>query len=165
MSMNKKVLDLMNTQIKEELDSSYVYLAMSAYFENITLKGFATWYKTQAEEEVKHAMKFYGHILDRGDKIELLAIDKPKTTWKTPIEAAKDAYAHEQYITKKIHNLLDLANKENDYAAASMLKWFVDEQVEEEANALEIVEKLKYVGESNGGLLVLDHHLGKRKSG
>ncbi len=162
MAMKKKVLDALNKQVNAELYSAYLYLSMAAYFESNNLKGFAHWMAVQAKEELSHAMKFYNHIVERGSRAVFSAIEKPREEWKSPLEAFSDAYAHEQEVTSLIHGLVDLARAEKDHATDSMLKWFVDEQVEEEASASEIVEQLKMVKESSNGLLMLDHRLGKR---
>lgn len=142
--------------------SSYLYLSMSANFESSNLSGFANWMKVQAQEEMVHAMKFYGHIIERGGKVILDKINKPPVEWKIPLKAFEDAYAHEQIVTKLIHNLVDIAAKEKDHASTSMLQWFVDEQVEEEASADEIVQKLKLMKDAPGGLFMLDQELAKR---
>ena len=124
----------LNDQINAELYSAYLYLSMAAYFEDTNLPGMAGWMKAQAQEEVGHAMKFYGYVFDRDSKVELKAIDGPKTKWASPLAAFEDAYKHEQKVTGLIHKLVDLANKEKDHATRSFLNWFVDEQVEEDAS-------------------------------
>ncbi len=97
--MNAKVADSLNTQLREELFSSYLYLSMAAYFENEGLRGFAHWMEQQAKEELEHAMKIYRFIADRGARIKLLDIEQPKHEWKSPLDAFEDALKHEQYIT------------------------------------------------------------------
>ena len=153
----------LNKQINEELFSSYLYLAMSADFEAKNLMGAAKWMKMQADEELEHAMKFFHFVLERGGEVDLLPIGKPQKSWKTPLAAFQDAEKHEQHITGCINDLFELAGKEKDYATQSMLKWFVDEQVEEEANASEILAQIKIVGDIPGHLFWLDHQLGKRE--
>lgn len=155
----------LNDQINAELYSAYLYLSMAAYFEDTNLPGMAGWMKAQAQEEVGHAMKFYSYVFDRDSKVELKAIDGPKTKWASPLAAFEDAYKHEQKVTGLIHKLVDLANKEKDHATRSFLNWFVDEQVEEEASTKMIAERLKVIGDSKPGLFMLDRELGGRGSG
>ena len=163
--MDEKMLKALNTQINKEFYSAYLYLAMSAYFEDNNLKGFACWMKVQAQEEMSHGMKIYNHIIERGGKVELFAIDLPKGVWNSPLEVFKASYDHEKKVTKMIHDLLALAVEINDYATIVFLHWFVTEQVEEEASALEIVEKLKLIDNNSPAILFLDAELGKRQTG
>ena len=162
MGISKNIQDNFNAQLNREYFSSYLYLAMAGYFEAMNLKGFANWMRVQAEEEKLHAMKFYNFILERGGEIELEAIDKPQKSWDSPLAAFEDALKHEEFITGHIHNLADISLTEKDHAAHSFLKWFVDEQVEEEDSANEIIGKLKLVGSSGSGLFMLDAELGQR---
>jgi ferritin len=160
--LNKNVQDVINEQIKNELYSSYLYLAMSAYFEAQNLPGCAHWMRMQSNEEVAHAMKFFDFIFDRGGRVTLKAIDQPAFEWKSPLAAFEQAYEHEQKVTAMINNIYAVATKENDYPTQVMLHWFIDEQVEEEKNASTIVEQLKMIGDHTNGLLMLDHRLGER---
>ena len=163
MVIQEKVRKALNKQINAELYSSYLYLAMAAYFEAKSLLGFANWFKVQSREENTHAMKFYEYIVERGGKVSLTAIEAPKTEWKSALDAFEEAYTHELKVTGMIYDLGKLAKSESDYATESMLKWFIDEQVEEEANASLIVEKLKMIKDSANGILMLNHELGERK--
>ncbi|MFH0876309.1 MAG: ferritin [archaeon] len=163
MKLNEKMEKALNEQINKELFSEYLYLSMAAHFEGQALKGFSHWMKKQANEEHTHAMKLFDYMLERGGNIKLTAIDSPKAEWKTPLNAFEEAYAHEKFITESINKVVDAANENKDKATAVFLNWFVSEQVEEEANADEIVQKLKMVGPSTGGLFALDHQLGKRE--
>jgi ferritin len=161
--IGKKMLDALNEQINAELFSSYLYLAMAADFQAKTLKGFANWMEVQAREEAGHAKRIYDFLVDRGGRIALKAIAAPPAEWKSPLAAFEASYAHEQKVTAMIHELAELAAAEGDHAAAVMLQWFVTEQVEEEANASEIVEKLKLVKDSAQGLFMMDSLLAQRK--
>jgi Ferritin-like protein len=163
MVIKEKMVKAINKQINAELYSSYLYLSMAAYFEANNWLGLAAWMKVQAREENAHAMKFYGYVFERGGRVVLAAIDAPKTEWKSPLAVFEEVYAHELKVTGLIHDLANLAKKENDHATESMLKWFIDEQVEEEANAALIVEQLKRIKDSANGLFMLDHKLGERK--
>lgn len=161
--ISEKMQKALNDQIQAEMSSSYLYLSMSACFHGVIMDGMAHWMSVQAKEENGHAMKMFGYLIERGGKVELQAIEKPKTTWASPLEAFKDTYKHEQYITSRINDLVKLAYDEGDVATLIFLQWFVTEQVEEEANASKIVAMLEMIGESKNGLFMLDHNLGKRE--
>jgi ferritin len=160
--LSKKLEKTINEQINEELFSAYIYLSMSAWFETQNLKGFANWMYIQYQEEVTHAMKFFRYINERGGQVILEAVQKPETDWKNPFLAFEETLKHEKHITSKINNLVTIARVEKDYATESFLAWYVDEQVEEEANAMEILAQLKMIGESKTGLLMLDKELSTR---
>ncbi|MEN6384849.1 MAG: ferritin [Phycisphaerales bacterium] len=160
--ISEKMVKALNEQVNAELYSAYIYSAMEAYFLSINLDGFANWMCIQAKEEQTHAEKFYKYINERNGRIELEAIAKPQKDWKNALDVFEAAYKHEQYVTGRINSLVELARSEKDYATESFLKWFIDEQVEEEANALKIVETLKMVKDSTGSLLMLDHQMAKR---
>ena len=158
-----KMVEELNKQINAELYSHYLYLAIAAYFDSINLSGFANWMKVQAKEEEGHALKIYEHLVTRGGRVKLLQINQPPFEWKTPLEAFEAAYSHEVWVTSNIHRLIGLAEGEKDYATANMLQWFVSEQVEEEASVLNIVQKLRMIGDNLGALLMMDKELGERK--
>ncbi len=160
--MPKKVRDAMNEQIKYELESYYIYLSMVAYFHSQTLDGMAHWMRCQAHEEMIHAMKFFDHIIDRGETVELLDLKQLKTTWSSPLEAWKNAYEHEKFITGKIHGIIKIAREENDFASDTILNWFSKEQIEEEQNADKAAKELELVGDNKHALLMLDRELGAR---
>jgi ferritin len=163
MMFSKKLENAINKQINAELWSAYLYLSMSAYFESINLSGFANWMRVQAQEEVNHAMKFYNHIIERRGRVLVSAIAATPTTWKSPLSTFDEAFKHEQKVTGMIENLANIAAAEKDYATTSMLNWFHDEQVEEELSTDTIVQKLKMIEKSTGGLFMLDRELAKRK--
>lgn len=156
--------DAINSQINKELFSSYLYLSMSAYFEAATLPGFAQWLRLQADEEREHAMKFYEHLLDRGGQVKLMAIAAPRTEWSNALEAVEEILAHERTITASIHALYETALSEKDYPAQILLQWFINEQVEEEKNAGEILEQMRRIEAHETAILMLDHRLGKRRA-
>jgi len=158
-SIEKKL----NEQVNAELFSSYLYLSMSAYFEDLSLVGFANWMKVQAHEELTHAMKIYDFIHERGGKVTLEAIDKPENKWKNVLHVIEETYKHEQLVTSLIHNLVEISIKEKDYATQNFLQWFVDEQVEEEATASLLLERVKMIDGKNPGLFMLDKELKGRK--
>ena len=160
--LSKKMGKALNEQINAEMYSSYLYLSMSAWFEGRNLPGFAQWMKVQAGEENNHAMKFYRYVFDRLGKVELAAIEGPPTEWESPLAVFEEVFAHEQRVTAMIHDLADLAAKEKDLATQSFLKWFIDEQVEEEASADAVVRKLRMMGDFPGGVFMMDRELGSR---
>ncbi|MCL2789382.1 MAG: ferritin [Desulfobulbus sp.] len=160
--MQKKMLKALNGQINAEMYSSYLYLAMEAYFQSISLKGFATWMRVQAQEELMHAMKFYDFTNERGGKVTLEAIAKPETAWTSPLAVFEAVLKHERHVTSLINDLIDLAISEKDHATNNFLQWFISEQVEEEASAGEIVEKLKLIKDNPSGLFMVDAELNKR---
>ena len=160
--LSKAVQDAINEQIKNELYSSYLYLAMSAYCEANNLPGFAHWLRVQSQEEIEHAMKFFGFVNERGGRVVLEAIDKPPVEFESPVKIFEETLNHERKVTAMINSLYELALEEKDYASQVMLHWFIDEQVEEEANASYILDTLKAVGEKGQALVMLDRELAKR---
>lgn len=160
--VNKKIQDSVNEQINKEYYSAYLYLAMVAYAQSENLKGFANWFHVQAKEEVSHAEKMQQYLFDQGARVVLAAIDEPQVEFKSPAELFEKALKHEQAVTSSINNIVDLAKKENDHATGIFLQWFVTEQIEEEANASEILQKLKMVAGSAQGLLIMDAKLAAR---
>jgi len=162
--MDKKLLDEMNVQINKEMYSGYLYLGMAAHFEAENLPGFAHWMVLQAEEELEHAMKFFDFLNEIGEKVNLEAIDKPDSKFGSPQKVFAQVLEHEQFVTSRIHLLFKLAVEANEFPAQMFLQWFVNEQVEEEKNATEILENLKLAGESGNALLMLDRALAQRKA-
>ncbi|MFH1207102.1 MAG: ferritin [Patescibacteria group bacterium] len=160
--INRKVEAALNKHIGEEVYSAYLYLALAAFYESKNLKGFGQWLQVQYAEELGHAKKFFDYILARDGSVELPAIPKPPVKFSAPHVAFALTHEHEQKITRLIDSLFDLALKEKDVATQNFLRWFIDEQVEEEASTLEIVEKLKLIGGKGSGIMMLDHQLGKR---
>jgi ferritin len=165
MMLPKKIEAAMNKQINHELYSSYLYLSMSAYFMGLNLEGFAHWMRVQAQEELMHGIKFFDHLIERGGKPKLDAVKAPEGVWKSPLEVCQAVAKHEQFISKNINALADLALAEKDHASMTLLQWFVNEQVEEEANASVLVERVKMVKDSTGGLFMLDQQLAQRPAG
>jgi ferritin len=160
--LKQKIEKAINKQINAEMWSGYLYLSMSSYFESIGLSGFANWMWIQAREEMSHAMRLFHHVVERGGRVLLEPIDKVQTEWKSPLHVFEQTYKHEQKVTSLINDLLDLSIQEKDHATSNMLQWFVDEQVEEEASADEIVQKLRLIGKNGNGIFMLDNELGQR---
>jgi ferritin len=163
--MTDKTLKAVNDQIQAELESAYHYLAMSARLEEMNLRGMAHWMRVQWEEETSHAMKFFAHLIEVGQTPKLKGLGEPKTRFKNAREAFEEVLAHEQQITRRIHDLYELAQAEKDYPLQLLLHWFIQEQVEEESTAQEIVNRLKLIGDSGAGLFVLDRELAGRGRG
>jgi len=161
--LSDKMQAALNDQLNAEAYSAYLYWSMSACFEAANLKGFASWMRAQALEEMVHAAKFFDFVNQRRGRVILGQIKAPPTEWASPLEAFEAAFKHECYVTSRIHDLVALAAAEKDHATASFLRWFVDEQVEEEATADEIVQKLRQIADSPGGLFMLDRELAARK--
>ena len=161
--IGKKMEKAINEQINKELYSAYLYLAMSAYSAEIGLTGFSNWFKLQYKEELAHADKFFDYLLGHGNSAKLSGIEQPPSNFKSPLALFEQTLKHEQFVTKSIHSLVDLAIAEKDHASNQFLQWYVSEQVEEEAHATEILTKLRMVGDKNQGLLMIDAQLGGRK--
>lgn len=154
----------LNNQVQKELHSAYIYLSMAAYFEAENLPGAAHWMRSQAGEEQQHAMKLFDFIIDRGGRVALQAIGEPPASFASPVAVFEAAYAHEQTVSKSIHDLYALALHENDYPTQVMLQWFINEQVEEEKNANAIMSQLRMVGNSPAALFMIDRQLAARAS-
>jgi len=161
--LTKKLEDAINEQINKELYSAYLYLSMSAYCEAENLPGSAKWMRTQAQEEVDHAMRFFDYVNARGGRVVLKAIDMPTPVWKSPLEMFEQALDHERKVTGRINRLYEVALAEKEYAAQVELQWFITEQVEEEQKAGQVVEQLKRVEAHPMGLLMVDRQLGERE--
>lgn len=163
MKLSKKLGQAINDQIQAEIYSAYLYLAMSAYCEDISMPGYAHWLRAQSEEEIEHAMKFFHYVNERGGRVTLQAIQQPDAEFDSPLDVAEQTYAHEQKVTRLIHDLYALAVEEKDYAAQVFLQWYIDEQVEEEDNATRLVEMIEMVKDNPNGLFMLDQKLGARE--
>jgi ferritin len=157
-----KMQKALNTHLNEEFYSSYLYLSMAAYFEAKNLKGLANWMRIQSTEEQMHGMKFFDFILQKGGKINLTQLGAPKIEWKSISEVFADTLKHEQKISGLINKLVEVAMAEKDFATNTFLQWFVTEQVEEESNVEEIIQKIDMIGEDKSGLYMLDNELGAR---
>jgi len=160
--ISKKLAEEMNKQITEEFRAGAYYLAMAAYFAEQGLDGFTNFFIVQAEEERFHAMKFFHFINDLGGKVEITGYEDPKSDFSSVEEVFQLALKHEQFVTARIHKLLDVAKNENHHPTMSFLQWFVDEQVEEEATMSGILDKIRLSGGAGPGLLFLDKELAGR---
>ena len=160
--LSEKMEKTFNDQINAELYSAYLYYSMAAYLEAEGMAGMAHWMKLQAIEEQIHAAKMFDFVNERGGKVTLTAIEAPPITWDSPLSLFEAAYKHEVHVTSLINHLVDLAMEEHDHASNAFLQWYVSEQVEEEASAQEVVQKLKMAGQTQGGLFMVDRELGQR---
>lgn len=160
--LKSEVLAALNKQIQHELSNYYAYRAMSVWFEQEVLKGFAAHYKTQGDEETGHAERFITHVQDMGGDVVLGAIGAPKMKFASPLDAAKAAQKLERVTTGMINDLYAVAVKANDLATQHALQWFINEQIEEEKTADEIVKLLEKAADSVGAIYQIDHHMGKK---
>ena len=161
---NKKLQNAINDQIQRELESAQIYLSMAAYFDSANLPGFAQWMKMQFQEEQAHAFKFYDYVFDRGGQVILQALGQPPTEFQSPLDVLEQTLAHEQKVTGHINDLYALAVEEKEYSSQIFLQWFVEEQVEEEKAAGDIIALLKRVGDNEHALMMLDRELGQRQA-
>ncbi|MEW6754638.1 MAG: ferritin [Candidatus Latescibacterota bacterium] len=160
--LSKPMQQALNRQINAEFYSAYLYLAMSAHFEKTNLRGMAHWMRVQYQEETAHGLKIFDYLHDREAEVSLTQVDTPKGDVETPLKAFELALEHEREVTAMIGELVDLAAKERDHATQVFLHWFVNEQVEEESTASQIVQQLRLVGNNANGLFMMDRHLGSR---
>lgn len=160
--ISKKLEAAINAQINAELWSAYLYLSMSSYCQEAGFPGMANWFAVQFKEEQDHAMIFFNYLQSRGGRVLLSPIEAVPTEWASPLAAFEHTLEHEGKVTSLINNLMALAVEEKDFAAQSRLNWFVDEQVEEEENATELIQKLRLIGNNGYGLYQLDQELAVR---
>ena len=156
------MLNALNEQINAEQYSAFLYLSMSAYLSEKGLPGFANWMYVQYQEELSHANKFFSYIIERGGKVEIKAIKQMPDTWDGIIDIYQATQEHEQMVTSLINDLMEIAIQEKDHATQSFLQWFVDEQVEEEANVQEILDTLKLINGQGNGIFMLDREMRQR---
>jgi ferritin len=162
--ISKKMEAAINKQINLEIQSALMYLQMSAHFAHENLNGFGHWMRIQHSEELVHANKLFDYLLQRDGEVGLTAVAAPPRTWKTTIAACEAAYAAEVNNTTQINALMDQAIKENDHATRVILEWFVEEQVEEESSALNLIKQVQLAGNAPGAILLLDRELGARQA-
>lgn len=160
--INKKIEEAINAQINAEMWSAYLYLSMATQCHELGYSGMANWFEIQFKEEQDHAKIFYNYLISRGGRVSLKAIDAVPTEWKDALAMYKNTLEHEQVVTSLINDLYALATKEKDYATQSMLKWFIDEQVEEEEHARTLIDSLKMINGNGYGLYMLDKELAAR---
>ncbi len=162
--LSKTIQKAFDTQIKDELESAYLYLSMSSYCNAENFLGFGKWLRLQAQEELGHGMKLFDYVHHRGGHASLQAIEQPKAQFSNLLELFKMVLEHEKKVTTRIHKLYQMTIAENDYAGQIELQWFITEQVEEEQNATMIVEQLKMIGDNKAALLMMDKEIGTRSA-
>ena len=160
--VSPKIQDAINAQINAAFWSAYLYLSMAMNFEADGKAGIANWFRIQFKEEQAHAEIFINYLISRGGRVELKAIDAVETEWPSPIAAFEATLEHEKKVTAMINNLYALAEAEHDYATRGKLDWFVSEQVEEEETALNLIDRLKLIGDNGLALYMLDQELAQR---
>lgn len=162
MKLHPDIERALNEQINHEFFSAYAYLAMAGWFEHKSLGGMAAWMNLQGQEELGHAMKFRRYLCDRGGRIVLLQLDQPKGDFKSPLEAFELSLQQEHQVSALINRIYDLATEHRDHSTASYLRWFLDEQVEEEKTVNDMIAKLRLAGDNPNGLFLLDQQAGER---
>ncbi|GGG76804.1 MULTISPECIES: ferritin [Paenibacillus] len=160
--MNDKLAEALNDQMNFEFYSAHVYLAMAAYCSAESLEGFANFFIIQAEEERFHAMKIYKFLNDRNRRATLTGLGDPKNEYASMLDAFEHGYAHEQQNTKRFYDLADLALNDREHATMYFLKWFIDEQVEEESLFDSIIQKLKRIDKDSNAFYMLDAEFAQR---
>ena len=160
--LKKKIEEALNAQINAEMWSAYLYLSMAAYCHAQGQPGMGKWFEVQFKEEQDHAKILFNYVISRNGKVDLRPIEAVPTEWKSVVEVFENSLRHEQSITESINKLFALTSAENDYATQSMLKWIIDEQVEEEENVTTISDNLKMIKDNGYGIYMLDKELGAR---
>jgi ferritin len=162
MALTTKLQKALNEQVKYELESAYIYLGMATFLDSLDLAGATHWMRIQVQEEIMHGTKLYTYLANRDAEIVLHTIEAPPAKWSSVQATFEAALAHEQKMTERLNGLLELAETERDHATVSLLRWFVDEQVEEESTLRTIIARLKLVGNDSSGLFMIDRDLGTR---
>lgn len=160
--LSERLLKVLNEQVNLEMFSSYTYLAMAGYSESMDLVGFANFFRVQAKEELEHAMKIYDYVYQKNGEIQLELIGKPEGHYDGIYDVFEKAYEHEKFVTKSIYAIADIAYEEREHATISLLKWFIDEQVEEEDTFLNLLKKVRRSEDNSAALYLLDDELAKR---
>ncbi len=160
--LDKEIEEALGKHLNAEIYSSHLYYSMSAYFESLSLGGFARWMRIQALEELSHVQKFFDYVHERGGRLFMQAVEAPPTEWKSSLDCFEAVYDHEVEVSTLINRLMDLAIAKSDHATVNFLQWFIGEQVEEEATADEVVQKLRLVDNTSGGLFLLDQEMNNR---
>lgn len=160
--LNSKIEELLNQQIKNEFYSAYLYMSMASWLHNYGLNGYAHWFRVQAQEERDHALIFLNYIIKANGRVHLYGIDEPNFNFKDVEELLNLNLSHEQIVTGMINNIADAARTEKDFKTEEMIRWFITEQVEEEANATDNITGYKLFGGDGKGLYMLDAQKGTR---
>ncbi|MFO8086882.1 MAG: ferritin [Bacteroidales bacterium] len=161
--LSEKMQKMLNEQINKELWSAYLYLSMSAYFEEQNLPGFANWMRVQSQEEVTHGMKIFDYVNERGGRVLLQPISEVPSEWNDTKTIVEETLNHEKVVSQSIYNLVDLAIEEKDHATNNMLQWFIKEQVEEEASVDELLGKVEMTEGKPHAIMMIDKELAGRQ--
>ena len=159
MSLKPKVAAALNAQINAELNASYVYLSMAAWFDAKGLPGFAQWFRGHSAEETEHGMRIYDYLVRRDGDVALMGIDAPKADYASAQAVLEAALAHEKTVTGQINDLFELAQAERDFATQGMLQWFIEEQTEEEDLFRSVLDQVEAAGDNRWNLLLLDKEM------
>ena len=159
---SQKLHDAMNAQVNAELWSAYLYLAMSLDAESKGYKGVANWFYVQFQEEQAHARIFMNYLNSRDAKVELLPIESVPAAWASVLDMLRQTLEHGKKVTALINNLAAIAKEDNDYASINRLNWFIDEQVEEEESARDMIFNVEAVEDNKYGMYMLDKELAAR---
>lgn len=160
--ISERLFDKLNSQINYEYSSANIYVAMAAYCESLNLSGFANFFKVQVEEERFHASRFFTYINDMQGRVNITGMPDPQNDFDSVLDLFKCTLTHEKSVTARIYELMDIATEEREHATISFLKWFIDEQVEEENTAINIIKRLERIQEDANALYVLDAELAAR---
>ena len=161
--INSKVEEMLNAQINKEFYSAYLYLAMSAHFDGMGLKGFANWTKVQAKEEMDHGLIIFNYIIAQDGKVNLHPIDAPVNNFGNPLQVFEEILSHEKSVTESIECVANLSEDECDRATRLFIDWYIGEQVEEEAQTLDVIKKIKMFGSECSILYHIDKELSLRE--
>ena len=162
MKLSQKVNSAINNQIKNEFDNAFLYLSIATWCENNNLSGLAKWNLAQFKEEQEHAMKFYNYVFERQGTVKIMNVKQPQNQWSNIIEVFEYIIKKEEETTKNIYELYRIAQEENDYTTMTFLQWYLNEQIEEEATANSILNKLKVNKDSISAIMFIDTEIGKR---
>jgi ferritin len=162
--ISQKMTDRINLQINRELYSAYLYLALAAKMTEQGYAGIGSWLTVQYHEEMFHAMKFVKYLAEQNVAVTYEAIAAPEIKSVAVKDVFKQVYAHEQFVTASIREMVELARAEKDYATENLLDWYIDEQVEEEKNDTEILQMVDLIGGTAHGLFMINIELGKREA-
>ncbi len=160
--ISEKIQNILNEQINKEFYSAYLYLAISAHFDELGLKGFSNWTRVQAREEVDHGMILFDYIIERQGEVNLKQIDTPDAQFGNLMEIFEKIFDHERYVTESINCVANMSEEDCDLATRHFINWYISEQVEEEANVDDVIKKLKMFGDEKAALYHLDKELQQR---
>lgn len=160
--LSNTLIRAINDQINYEMYSANIYFAMQSYCDSLDLDGFSNFFKVQINEENYHITRFYDFLKRTNARITIGAVESPSNKYDSINDAFKKALDHEKKVTAKIYSLMNLAIEEKEHATINLLKWFIDEQVEEEDTFNKLIKKLNRIGDNSAALYMLDTELQSR---